>query len=102
MTVELRGQGRASHLRSGLSRRICSCNPFRGKPAMSVQRIDVSHRIPGTADAVQAGDYLFVSTQLAWDENGTITHIGDFSSQLETAFQNLESVLSRVDGNLQN
>lgn len=51
---------------------------------------------PYYSNAVRAaaGDLLFVSGQVAWDENGGVVCVGDGPGQAERAFDNLGRVLA--------
>lgn len=49
------------------------------------------------AQAVRAGDLLFVSGQLSHDEEGNFVGKGDFAVQAETTFANLDRVLRHFE-----
>jgi 2-iminobutanoate/2-iminopropanoate deaminase len=42
---------------------------------------------------VAAGDLLFISGQVAWDEHGQVVGLGDGAAQARQAFDNMEKVL---------
>jgi enamine deaminase RidA (YjgF/YER057c/UK114 family) len=44
----------------------------------------------------RGGRVLYCAGQTSVDENGTLLHAGDMAAQLEQAFDNLETVLSRA------
>ncbi len=52
------------------------------------------------AQAYRAGDLIFVSGQAALDLEGNIVGEGDFSTQAEQAFENLQAVLAAAGSGL--
>jgi reactive intermediate/imine deaminase len=48
------------------------------------------------AQAVQTGNILFISGQVAWDANGNILGKGDFAAQAEQVFKNLSTLLKEA------
>jgi 2-iminobutanoate/2-iminopropanoate deaminase len=54
----------------------------------------------GYSQAVQLGDLLFISGQVAWDAGGEVVGIGDPKAQAEKAFANLRGVLERSGSSL--
>lgn len=54
----------------------------------------------GYSQAVRAGDLLFVSGQVAWDEKGEVVGPGDARAQAEQAFANLRAVLEQAGSGL--
>lgn len=47
----------------------------------------------GYSQAVLAGDYLFISGCVSWDLEGNPLHVGDFSSQIETVYADIDATL---------
>ncbi len=47
----------------------------------------------GYSQAVLAGDYLFISGCVSWDMEGKSLHVGDFVSQLETVYADIDATL---------
>jgi 2-iminobutanoate/2-iminopropanoate deaminase len=47
----------------------------------------------GYSQAIQAGDYLFISGCVSWDMEGNPLHIGDFASQVETVYADIDATL---------
>ena len=47
----------------------------------------------GYSQAVLAGDYLFVSGCVSWDMQGNPLHAGDFASQLDTVYSDIDATL---------
>ena len=52
-----------------------------------------SDRVHGFAQAVRLGQLLFVSGQVAWDEDGRVVGPGDALRQARQAFANLRATL---------
>lgn len=52
------------------------------------------HTPPGYSHAVRAGGLLFVSGQVALDEQGAVVGAGDMGEQARQAFRNLGAVLA--------
>lgn len=50
----------------------------------------------------QPGTMVFISGQVAWDENGEIIGKGDLKIQTEKAFQNLKTAIEAAGGSLEN
>jgi len=48
----------------------------------------------GYSQAVLAGDYLFISGCVSWDLDGNPLHAGDFASQVETVYADIDATLS--------
>ncbi|HEX7080392.1 MAG TPA: RidA family protein [Gammaproteobacteria bacterium] len=61
-------------------------------------RFDFSHAI----DVRGAGRVLFCAGQTSVDAEGRVLHPGDMAAQLDRAFDNLETVLSRAGLGLEN
>jgi 2-iminobutanoate/2-iminopropanoate deaminase len=47
----------------------------------------------GYSQAILAGDYLFMSGCVSWDMEGNPLHAGDFSSQLEKVYADIDATL---------
>lgn len=47
----------------------------------------------GYSQAILAGDYLFISGCVSWDMEGKPLHVGDFVSQLETVYADIDATL---------
>lgn len=45
------------------------------------------------SQGIAVGDYLFISGQTSVDESGKIIGVGDFETQIEQVFKNLDKVL---------
>jgi len=54
----------------------------------------------GMSAAVRAGDFAFVSGQVATDERGEIVGEGDVEAQAEQCFANIDRLLRRLGGSL--
>lgn len=54
------------------------------------------------AQGYRIGDLLFISGQTALDDDGKLIGIGDFDSQAQQAFENLEKVLKAGGSSLKN
>jgi enamine deaminase RidA (YjgF/YER057c/UK114 family) len=54
------------------------------------------------SQGVVAGDgqTIHVTGQVAWDEHGNVVGVGDVRAQMETCIANIETVLDRVGGRL--
>ncbi|WP_217236045.1 RidA family protein [Streptomyces sp. AC555_RSS877] len=48
----------------------------------------------GFAQAIKAGDTIYVSGQLSHDEEGNFIHANDFDAQLQQSYANFEKVLA--------
>lgn len=48
----------------------------------------------GYSQAVLAGDFLFISGCVSWDMEGNPLHVGDFSSQVETVYADIDATLN--------
>jgi 2-iminobutanoate/2-iminopropanoate deaminase len=48
----------------------------------------------GFAQAIRAGDTIYVSGQLAHDEQGDFIHANDFDAQLKQSYANFDKVLA--------
>ena len=57
-------------------------------------------RPPGFSQGTRAGDWVFISGQLAWDNEGGIAGKGDIKAQAERAFECIDEVLGIVGGGL--
>ena len=57
-------------------------------------------RPPGFSQGTRVGDWVFVSGQLAWDNEGGIAGKGDIKAQAERAFEFIDEVLGIVGGGL--
>ena len=57
-------------------------------------------RPPGFSQGTRVGDWVFVSGQLAWDNEGGIAGKGDIKAQAERAFECIDEVLGIVGGGL--
>ena len=53
-------------------------------------------------DAVVAGGFLFISGMIATEASGAFVGSGDVTEQTEQIFQNVETVLGRLDASLDN
>ncbi len=47
----------------------------------------------GFAQAIKAGDTIYISGQLSHDITGTFLHAGDFNAQIDQVWANLDTVL---------
>lgn len=47
----------------------------------------------GYSQAVLAGDYLFISGCVSWDMDGNVLHAGDFASQVEAVYADIDATL---------
>lgn len=47
----------------------------------------------GYSQAVLAGDYLFISGCVSWDMDGNPLHAGDFASQIEAVYADIDATL---------
>lgn len=54
------------------------------------------------AQGYRVGDLLFISGQTALDDNGKLAGIGDFDTQAQKTFENLEKVLKAGGSSLKN
>ncbi len=54
------------------------------------------------AQGYRAGDFLFISGQVAIDASGRIVGVGDFDAQAQQAFENLDRVLRAGGSSLKN
>ncbi|MET3115374.1 2-iminobutanoate/2-iminopropanoate deaminase [Pedobacter sp. CG_S7] len=54
------------------------------------------------AQGYRVGDLLFISGQTALDDHGKLVGIGDFDTQAQKAFENLEKVLKAGGSSLKN
>lgn len=54
------------------------------------------------ANAVQAGNTIYLSGQVSVDSDGNFVGINDLSAQVEQAYKNIRDVLARLDANLEN
>ena len=54
-----------------------------------------------TAVSVSPGPLLFISGQVAWDEDGAVVGVGDPAAQARQVFANLETVLQAHGAGLQ-
>ncbi|MFC6100430.1 RidA family protein [Olivibacter domesticus] len=72
---------------------------------MNIQQIKI---IPDTyepfhlAQGYRVGDLLFISGQTALNDEGKLIGIGDFDTQAQKAFENLEKVLKAGGSSLKN
>lgn len=57
-------------------------------------------RSEALSQGTRVGDWVFVSGQLAWDQEGGILGLGDFKTQAERAFDYIDQVLGTVGGDL--
>jgi 2-iminobutanoate/2-iminopropanoate deaminase len=53
----------------------------------------VLEKSAGYSQAVLAGDYLFISGCVSWDMEGKPLHVGDFVSQLQTVYADIDATL---------
>ena len=53
---------------------------------------------PGFSPAVRAGNTIYFSGQVAWDEEGKILGKGDMKAQIAQAFSNMEKMLEAAGG----
>src|SRR5687768_16962043 len=60
--------------------------------AQAYNRRDLEKRA-GYSQAVLAGDYLFISGCVSWDMKGNPLHAGDFASQLEVVYADIDATL---------
>ncbi len=51
------------------------------------------HLLPIYSPAARAGNTIYVSGQVAWDDNGKVVGEGDFEAQAKQVFQNIQKVL---------
>ena len=67
-----------------------------------VHRINPSAALtfPAMSQAVQAGELLVISGQVALDEDGTLVGDGDPAAQAEQCFRNIERLLKLAGGSL--
>ncbi|MBO6527547.1 RidA family protein [Erythrobacter sp.] len=47
--------------------------------------------------AVKAGDFLFVSGCISWDEEGSATDVGDWAAQVDNIYTEIGEILSEHD-----
>jgi 2-iminobutanoate/2-iminopropanoate deaminase len=47
----------------------------------------------GYSQATRAGEYLFISGCVSWDMEGNPLHAGDFGSQVETVYTDIDATL---------
>jgi 2-iminobutanoate/2-iminopropanoate deaminase len=47
----------------------------------------------GYSQAILAGDFLFISGCVSWDKDGNPLHAGDFASQVETVYADIDATL---------
>lgn len=72
---------------------------------MNIQQIKI---IPDTykpfhlAQGYRVGDLLFISGQTALNDDGKLVGVGDFDTQAQKAFENLEKVLKAGGSSLKN
>jgi 2-iminobutanoate/2-iminopropanoate deaminase len=64
--------------------------------ARAYNRRDLEKRV-GYSQAVLAGDYLFISGCVSWDMNGNPLHAGDFASQIEAVYADIDATLKAHD-----
>ncbi len=55
---------------------------------------------PGFSPAVRAGNTIYFSGQVAWDEEGKILGKGDMKAQIAQAFSNMEKMLEAAGASL--
>ncbi len=55
---------------------------------------------PVYCDVVKAGNTVYIAGQLSRDEHGNIVGAGDFQTQAEKVFENLQLALKSVKGSL--
>jgi reactive intermediate/imine deaminase len=60
----------------------------------------LSEPVSHYTDAVEAGGFLFISGMIATDARGELLGAGDVVAQTEQIFENIESVLRRLDASL--
>jgi 2-iminobutanoate/2-iminopropanoate deaminase len=53
----------------------------------------VLEKSAGYSQAILAGDYLFISGCVSWDTEGNPLHTGDFPSQVETVYADIDATL---------
>lgn len=54
------------------------------------------------ANAVQAGNIIYLSGQVSVDSTGNFVGINDLAAQVEQAYKNIRDVLARLDASLDN
>ena len=54
------------------------------------------------AQAVKAGDWLYISGQVALDPGGNVVGRGDMRAQSQRVFENIEAILQQAGGALDN
>ena len=54
------------------------------------------------AQAVKAGNVLYISGQIALDPGGTLVGPGDLRAQSQRVFENIEAILKMAGGTLEN
>ena len=54
------------------------------------------------SQAVKAGDWLYISGQIALDPDGNVVGKGDMRAQSQRVFENIEAILQQAGGALDN
>ncbi|MGC1466784.1 MAG: RidA family protein [Pseudolabrys sp.] len=55
-----------------------------------------------TANAVRAGDFLYVSGMMPWDKERRLVGVGDVKAQTRQVLKNMEAMLRAEGGSLKN
>lgn len=50
-------------------------------------------QVAGYSQAVMAGDHLFISGCVSWDMEGQPLHVGDFPSQVQAVYADIDATL---------
>ena len=58
--------------------------------------------VPFISQAVKAGDWLYISGQVALDPGGNVVGRGDMRAQSQRVFENIEAILQQAGGALDN
>ncbi len=61
-------------------------------PIRAYNRRDLERRV-GYSQAILAGDYLFISGCVSWDLQGNPLHAGNFESQVEAVYADIDVTL---------
>ncbi len=69
---------------------------------MAVEMLNPPGKIRPTAfsHASRVGDWVFISGQLGWDNEGKIAGIGDVKAQAERAFESIDEILHQAGGSI--
>ena len=61
-------------------------------PAQVYNRRELEKHV-GYSQAILAGDFLFISGCVSWDMKGAPLHAGDFASQVEAVYADIDATL---------